>query len=267
MNMKLGAQLYSVRDNVQNADDFRTTLLRLKKMGYENVQASGIGPIAAEDLRDISLETEMPIVCTHIGYDRIVNETEAVIREHQIFNCPVIGIGSMPKDARTSQEGLDAFIAEMETPVKKIMDAGLKFSYHNHQFEFTVPEGGNRMIMDTLLERCPDWLILLDTCWVEYAGQSSVEYIEKIGGKRLTNVHFKDVAPIDPADPQEIMGSKISRFIRTPGQGRLDFQKIYEACAKVGVENVLVEQDNAPKMPDPFAEMEFAFKHLRPIIK
>lgn len=264
--MKLGAQLYSICNHVQTADDFRTSLFRLKKMGYENVQASGIGPIAAEDLRDISQETDMPIVCTHIAMDRIVNDTENVIREHKIFNCPVIGIGSMPKENRTSQEGVDAFIASMETPVKKILDAGLKFSYHNHQFEFTVPEGGNRMIMDTLLERCPDWLILLDTCWIEYAGQSAVEYIEKIGGKRLTNVHFKDVAPLDPADPQEILGAKISRFIRTPGRGRLDFKTIYEACARVGVENVLVEQDNASKLPDPFAEMEFAFKHLRPII-
>jgi len=59
---------------------------------------------------------------------------------------------------------------------------------------------------------------------------------------------------------------RVSRFIRTPGQGRLDFQAIYEACAEVGVENVLVEQDNAPKTPDPFAEMEFAYHHLRPII-
>ena len=264
--MKLGAQLYSVRNNVQNAQDFRTTLQTLKKMGYENVQASGIGPIAAEDLRDISLETEMPIVCTHISLDRILNDTDAVIREHKIFGCPVIGLGSMPKENRSTQEGLDAFLAQMEEPVKKIMDAGLLFSYHNHQFEFVVPEGGNKKIFDTMLERCPDWQFLLDTCWVEYAGESAVEYIEKIGGKRLINVHFKDVAPIDPADPQEILGNKVSRFIRTPGQGRLDFKKIYDACAKVGVQNVLVEQDNAPKCPDPFAEMEFAFNHLRPII-
>jgi len=264
--MKLGAQLYSVRNNVQTADDFRTTLLKLKKMGYENVQASGIGPIAAEDLRDISIETEMPIVCTHIGYDRIVNDTEAVIREHKIYNCPVIGLGSMPKENRSSEDGLNAFLKEMELPVKKIMDAGLRFSYHNHQFEFVVPEGGKQMIFDSMLERCPDWLFLLDTCWIEYAGQSTVEYIDKIGGHRLTNVHFKDVAHHDPADPQEILGQKISRFIRTPGQGRLDFKAIYDACARVGVQNVLVEQDNAPKTPDAFAEMEFAFKHLRPII-
>ena len=264
--MKLGAQLYSVRDNVQNAADFRTTLLRLKEMGYENVQASGIGPIAAEDLRDISLETGMPIVCTHIALDRIVNDTEAVIREHKIFNCPVIGLGAMPKENRTTKEGLDAFLAQMEAPVQKILDAGLQFSYHNHQFEFTVPQGDNRMMFDTMLERCPDWLFLLDTCWVEYAGQSAVEYIEKIGGKRLINVHYKDVAPIDPADPQEILGQKVSRFIRTPGQGRLDFATITKACEKAGVVNVLVEQDNAPKCPDPFAEMEFAFRHLRPLI-
>lgn len=264
--MKLGAQLYSIRNLVQTAEDYRATMIALKKMGYENVQASGIGPISAEELREISLETEMPIVCTHISPDRIVNDTEAVIREHKLFGCPVIGIGSMPSEYRGTQEGLETFLGLFEEPVKKIRDAGLEFSYHNHQFEFVVPEGGNQMVFDTMLERCPDWQFLLDTCWVEYAGQSAVEYIERIGGKRLMNVHFKDVAPIDPADPQEILGKKISRFIRTPGKGRLDFKEIFDACQRVGVQNVLVEQDNAAKEPDPMGEMEFAFRHLRPII-
>jgi hypothetical protein len=46
----------------------------------------------------------------------------------------------------------------------------------------------------------------------------------------------------------------------------LDFKAIYEACREVGVQNVLVEQDNAVKMDDPFGEMETSFRHLRPII-
>ena len=43
--------------------------------------------------------------------------------------------------------------------------------------------------------------------------------------------------------------------------------KIYETCKELGVKTVLVEQDNAVNFPDPFAEMEKSFKHLRPIIK
>ena len=253
--MKLGAQLYTVRTFAQTAEDFRTTLLRLKEMGYENAQLSGCGPIPAEEIRAISEEVGMPIVCSHSAFDRIVHDTDALIAEHKTFNCPVIGLGSMPKEYRGTAEGLTAFFAILAEPVKKILSAGLHFAYHNHNFEFRIPEGGNEMVIDTMLRLHPDWHFIMDTYWVEYAGYSAVEYIKKIGSERLVNIHFKDMANDE------------SRSICACGNGVLDFEKIYAACREVGVENVLVEQDNAVKLPDAFAEMETSFRHLRPIIK
>ena len=41
-NFVIGAQLYSVRTLVQNADDLRKTLASLKEMGYNTCQLSGI---------------------------------------------------------------------------------------------------------------------------------------------------------------------------------------------------------------------------------
>jgi hypothetical protein len=57
------------------------------------------------------------------------------------------------------------------------------------------------------------------------------------------------------------------RSICACGKGRLDFAEITKVCEKLGVVNVLVEQDNAVNMDDPFGEMAFSFSHLRPIIK
>ena len=77
--MKLGAQLYSVRDNVKNAQDYRTTVQRLKEMGYENVQASGIGPIAAEDLRE-----HVDYVCNKLPRPQYANYPHGI----HIFDDP-----------------------------------------------------------------------------------------------------------------------------------------------------------------------------------
>lgn len=117
--MKLGAQLYSLRTFTQNAEDLRTAILKCKAMGYQNVQFSGVANMGADVWAQISRETEMEIVCTHSAFDRIVRDTDALIAEHKVFGCSVIGIGSMPGEFRGTREALDRFFAVMEEPVKR----------------------------------------------------------------------------------------------------------------------------------------------------
>lgn len=252
--MTLGAQLYSIRTHLQSAGDIRQSFYRIKEIGYENVQLSGAAWIPAEQMRDICAETGLSIVCTHNAFDRIVNETETVIAEHQTFGCPVVGLGGMPKEFRDSRDALETFFSKMELPVKKIREAGLEFAYHNHAFELTpMTDGSNDLSYDIMLEHL-DWNFIMDTYWVEFAGKKATDYIQKIGGERLPNIHFKDMATDE------------ARSICPCGNGVLNFKEIFEVCQKVGVKHVLVEQDNAVKSPDAFADMESSFRHLRPII-
>ena len=253
--MKLGAQLFSVRNLTKTPADIRTTFEKIAAIGYENVQLSGAGPIDPYELKDIVDGTGLPIVCTHVAYKALIEDTERLIREHRIFDCSVIGLGSMPGAFRGSREGLENFFEEISPAVKTIQDAGLTFAYHNHAFEFEKIPDSERTVYDIMLDRCPDWNFILDTYWVEFAGYSAIEYIEKVGGARLQNIHFKDMANDE------------KRSICPCGSGTLDFQTIYQACKSIGVKNVLVEQDNAANTPDPLAEMQKSFTHLHPIIK
>lgn len=252
--MKLGAQLFSVRKYLKTEEDLAKTFQRIKEIGYENVQLSGAAPFPAELIRDVSQSSGLSIVCTHTAFERIVNETEQVIEEHKTFNCPVIGLGAMSKEYRGSREGMEAFLKIMETPVQKILDAGLHFAYHNHAFEFDILEDGGNMY-DTMLETLPHWHFIMDTYWVEFAGKSAAEYLRRIGTQRLVNVHFKDMAKNE------------ERSICACGDGCLDFATLFNVCQEMGVQNVLVEQDNAADFGDPFDEMEKSFRHLRPIVK
>lgn len=254
--MKLGAQLFSLRDFIKTPEDIRETFHKVKAMGYENVQFSGGGPIEARELKAISDETGLAIVCTHSAPDRILNDTEALIEEHKIFGCPVIGYGCMPKEFRKGERDVMEFFEELKAPVQKILDSGLRFAYHNHAFEFEMKTAEGELIYDYMLRTLPHWQFIMDTYWVEYAGHSAIDYIEKIGADRLTNIHYKDMAKSE------------EREICACGTGVLDFAAITEACLKNGgVKNVLIEQDNAVKFEDPFGQMEIGFKNLRPIIK
>ena len=108
--MKLGAQLYSIRTFLKTEEDLKSSFEKIKKIGYENVQLSGAAPMPAEFLRDVSAEYGLPIVCTHMPDERIIGDTDALIAEHRIFGCPVIGLGSMPTEYRGCTEGTEGTV-------------------------------------------------------------------------------------------------------------------------------------------------------------
>ena len=253
--MKLGAQLYSVADRVKTPEELRATLIALKEKGYVNAQFSGVPAMGAEVWAEISRETGMPIVCTHMDYKRITEDTDALIAEHKAYGCSVIGLGGMPGEYRGTLAGLEKFLSEMEEPVKKMNAAGMHFSYHNHWFEFEKFSDAEGCAYDVMLERCPDWFFLIDVAWAQFAKVSAAEYIRKIGASRIMNVHFKDYTNPDNWDS-----------LVPCGQGLVPFPEIIEACREVGVENVLVEQDTAPRTGDSVGQMEQSAKYLMPLL-
>ena len=97
--MKIGAQLFTVRDYCKNLDDFARTLERVAEIGYQTVQVSGTCAFDAEWLAQRLKRTGLQCVLTHTPGDRIVKETEQVVREHDAFGCRYVGLGWYGFDA------------------------------------------------------------------------------------------------------------------------------------------------------------------------
>ena len=249
--MKLGAQFFSIRDNTTTPEDLYKSFAKIKDIGYDVVQMSAICKIEPERLKSYSEEFALPITCTHSPFKRIIEETDALINEHIIYGCPVIGLGSMPNEYRESKESVDAFLKLIEEPMKKIEAAGLRFAYHNHAFEFT--DIGGFTIMDYMIEKCPSLNFILDTYWVKFGGHSYLDYIKLLGADRITNVHFKD------------MESEPQGAICPCGKGVIDFKPVITLCDSLGIPNALVEQDNAPATGDSIGQMAISFKNLKPL--
>jgi hypothetical protein len=54
MDRRIGAQLYNVRKDTQTAEEMDKALARLKEMGYQTMQVSGVGPIPAEKIAELA---------------------------------------------------------------------------------------------------------------------------------------------------------------------------------------------------------------------
>ncbi len=247
--MRLGAQFYSIRNHNTTPAGVEKSFYEMKKIGYETVQLSAICEMDAGELKRISEESGLPIVTTHTSPARILNETDAVIREHKLFGCPEIGIGSMPQEYHGSIEGTRAFIRDFTPAMEKIRAAGLRLAYHNHAFEFKDLGGTNAY--EILINEMPDLFFIIDTYWLRYAGQDVLKTIERLKD-RIVCVHFKDMA----GEPQGA--------ICPCGDGCIDFLPIMQLCDSLGIPEALVEQDNAPET-DSYLCMKKSFEALRGI--
>ena len=110
--MNVAAQLYTLRDFLKTPDDIRQTLKKVRKIGYQAVQVSGMGPVDPVMLRQMADDAGVCICATHISYDRLRNDLKAVIQEHKVWDCRYIGLGSMPEQFRDSKDGYLAFAKE-----------------------------------------------------------------------------------------------------------------------------------------------------------
>ena len=247
--MKLGAQFYSIRDNTTTPEDLKKTFKAIKEIGYEVVQMSAICEIDADLLRSYSEEFGLPITCTHSPFDRIVNDTDRLIEEHKIYDCPTIGLGYMPNEYHG--DGIYDFLDVLREPLRKIKAAGLNFAYHNHAFEFE--KVGDKLIYDIMIDELPELDFIIDTYWVKYAGYDYLEYIKRIGAARIKNVHFKDMSCEPKGD------------ICPCGEGVIDFAPVIKLCDELGIENALVEQDNAPDSGDSIGQMRLSYNNLKPL--
>ena len=235
--MILGAQLYTVRNYLQNEKDIRFTLKKIAEMGYTTIQVSGMGKIKPEVLREICNELSLKIVITHTDPNRILNETEEVIKEHTILGCDYIGLGSMPEKYRTP-EWIEHFAMDFKEPAKKIADASKLFMYHNHNFEFEKING--KRMMETIIEDfSPQEMgITLDTYWVQAAGGDICEWID-ILKDRIHCVHLKDMT---------VKG--YTQLMAPVMEGNINFKAVLKKIEEVNTtQYLLVEQDTCEGSP------------------
>jgi len=247
--MKLGAQFFTLRERNKTPEGLYRSFQEVKKIGYQVVQMSAICQIEPERLKAYSDEFELPITCTHSPLDRIFNDTDALIKDHITYGCPVIGLGMMPKEYWNSVEDVRKFMDMLREPMKKIEDAGLRFAYHNHAFEFV--DLGGVCSYDLLVEEMPTLNFILDTYWFKHAGKNCLDYIKLFGNERLTNVHFKDMKTEPQGD------------ICPCGEGVIDFAPVVKLCNDLKIPYALVEQDNAPKLGDEYEQLATSFNNLK----
>lgn len=252
--MKVGLNLYSIRNLIQTEEDFLQTALKLKEMGYSYMQYSG-APFDAEKIKRVSEASGMPVVLTHVPYDRIVNDTEKLIEEHLSFGCKNIGLGMMPMDLLIDEALCKEAVYKLNEAGKIMAEKGVKFFYHHHHYEFI--KHNNQTVFDYIVETAPYINFTLDTYWLQYAGKDILATLDRLKG-RYSCVHLKDYEIYINTNKN----NSIEPTFAPVGDGNIDFKTIVKKMKEYNVEYYLVEQDNAAIRPDTLNQVERSIKYI-----
>ena len=249
MPSQIGAQLYTLRDFTKTPQDIAQTLSRVKKLGYDAVQVSGMGPIDAGELARMLQGEGLACAATHIPIDRMEKEASRVIEEHQLWGCKYTATGGFfPKEQYTTQLFTD-FAKRYNAIAQQYKNSPLTIGYHNHSHELS--HINRKPALTVLMENFdPSIWMEIDTYWITHGGGDPVAWINKCKG-RIPCVHFKD------------MGIKPDRtqFMAEVGEGNLNWPAIISACKSADVEWYLVEQDICYR--DPFESLKISLENMK----
>ena len=256
-DFKVGLQLYSVRDDMEK--DFYGTLKAVKEAGYDYVEFAGYYGHTAEEVKAVLDEIGLVCPSVHQGPDLFLEKGQEAVDYLKTIGAKYAAIPWY--GIENYQNGKFGETIEKFKRVGELLRKnGIKLTYHNHDFEFNYLDG--EFILEKIYAALPDLIEgEVDTCWVRYAGVDPVAFLDKYVGKMHT-LHLKDFtckklaagpvyALIDDSGKASEGGSKEDNgfAFRPLGMGMQDFPAILEAAERVGIEYVIVEQDESKDRP------------------
>ena len=234
----VGIQLYSVRDDMKK--DPLGTLKLLAAMGYTDVEHANYVDrkfygYSATEFRKIldDLSLKMPSGHTVMGpqhWDKDKNdfsdswkqtvEDAAILGQHYVISP------WLDQSLRKTYDDILKYMEVFNKSGELCKRSGMKFGYHNHDFEFSENLNGIRVYDIILTNTDPNLVIQqLDTGNLYNGGATAADIIKKYPG-RFESLHVKDEIKSDKGNEKyesTILGKGITnlkenlRFIKKAG--------------------------------------------------
>ncbi len=248
--LPIGVQLYTLREETEK--DFVGTLKKVKEIGYDGVEFAGFGGYSAVEMKEILENIGLKGFSSHVPLTQLENNLTEVIEYHKTIGAEVIACPFIPQEMWNSKEAY-LKLAELFNKVgEQCKEAGIQFCYHHHAFEFVQFDG--EYGLDLIFSNTKPELVQLecDVYWVQHAGLSPAEYINKYDG-RCPLVHVKDMKDNEGKDFAPV------------GTGIIDIASVVKTAEEVGARWLVVEQD---KCEGPAIEsVELSYNNLVAITK
>ncbi len=246
---KMALQLYTLRDPAKK--DLTDTLKKVRAMGWEYVQWSGMPNLPAEKIRAELDAAGLKAVAAHVGMEPFEKDFDTNAKFWKTVGITDLAPGGMMNDCKADLAAWLKGAARLDALGAKLRAAGLRLSYHNHAFELEKFPGDNRPKLDILMESTKPGNLCaeLDIAWLLVGGADPAAYIRKFKG-RCPVIHVKDVVLAKNGKKQQF---------KPLGQGEINWPEVFAAGDASGVEWYIYEQDSGEGSPFDYAQASYEF--------
>jgi sugar phosphate isomerase/epimerase len=180
-------QLYTLRDAI--AADLAGTVARVREIGYELVEPYAFVQNAdgfAKAFADAG-------VTAPSGHAAVIDHEDpsVVFDAAARLGMDIVIDPFIPTDRWQTADDAKTIAERVNVLADQAKGHGLRFGYHNHQWEFTNKVDG-RPVYDLFVEQlAPEVVLEVDTFWVTVGGADAPAVLRSLGD-RVVAIHVKD---------------------------------------------------------------------------
>ncbi|MDB4913438.1 MAG: Xylose isomerase protein barrel [Gemmatimonadetes bacterium] len=226
---RIGIQLYTLRDLMEK--DLEGTLARVAAIGYQEVEFAGYFGRTPEQIKAALATNHLVSPSSHVALPADDDAWKKTLDDAKTAGHEWVVIAYLDAALRKAPDDWTRLADRFNHLGLKAKDAGLRFAYHNHDFE--LARVGKGTALDVLLGKTDRKLVdfEMDIYWVVKGGGDPLAFIRKYPG-RFKLMHVKDASPAP------------ERTMMDVGSGTIDFAKIFAQGGTSGMKHAFVEHDN-----------------------
>ena len=242
--LRLGCQLWSVKDIWQKNKDVTSVFPQLRDLGYEGVQSMAFWNVDADKLEkaltaNALAVADMPINMKHVETDEALAKTVAFCKR---FGVDFVYI---PWYKPATIAGWREFAVKLDDIGRRLAPQGIRIGYHHHIHEFRDPVEG--VIPADVLIAHPTFNFELDVGPVLESGRNPAQVLGRLAG-RVPGIHAKPYPGSYAGAPDD----------------RQDWSAIVAAARTVGVKWLVVECERRQNTFDDVKASAAYFRRILP---
>ncbi|MBS0032031.1 sugar phosphate isomerase/epimerase family protein [Chitinophaga sp. 22321] len=247
----LGIQLYSIRDDMKK--DPSGTLKQLSAMGYKNVEHAGYANrkfygYSAADFKKLLGDLGLLMPSGHTVMQKkhwdsakkdFTDEWKYTVEDAAIVGQHYVISPWLDESLRQNYDDFKAYMDVFNKSGELCKKSGMKFGYHNHDFEFSQQLNGKK-IFDLILQNTDPSLVAqqLDIGNMYHAGGIALDIIKQYPG-RFELMHVKDEIKTEKGE----MGGKYESTVL--GKGIIPVKEVIDLGKKSGgTRHFIIEQES-----------------------